>query len=299
MPDRAVSPSADGHVPQHLIIRGSWVYRRGPHLLLLPSLVILSVGFLLPITLLLSRSVFDPNFTLAHYFRLFAVPAYVEIFRFSFATALITTMLTLVLAYPYAYALTLVAPRWRALLIAIVLLPLWTNVLVRCYSWMLILQTKGLLNTALIDWLHLPIQPLPLMFNFVGVIVGMVHYLLPPMVLILFSVMRAIDLSLVRAAEGLGAHPLRAFWRIFVPLCLPGVRAACVLIFILSLGFFVTPALLGGRKDVTIAMVIDTQFTETLNWGFGSARASVRLVITLAGLLIYHSLAERSPAAVR
>jgi putative spermidine/putrescine transport system permease protein len=299
MTNRAVSTSAEGHSPQHLIMRGSWVYRRGPHLLLLLPLVILSVGFLVPITLLLSRSMFDPNFTLAHYLRLFAVPAYVEILRFSFETALITTALTLVLAYPYAYALTLVASRWRALLIAIVLLPLWTNVLVRCYSWMLILQTKGLLNTALIDWLHLPIQPLPLMFNFVGVIVGMVHYLLPPMVLILYSVMRAIDFSLVRAAEGLGAHPLRAFWRIFVPLSLPGVRAACVLIFILSLGFFVTPALLGGRKDVTIAMVIDTQFTETVNWGFGSALASVLLVITLAGLLIYYRLAERSPAAVR
>jgi putative spermidine/putrescine transport system permease protein len=299
MTDPAVSPSAERHSPQHLIIRGSWVYRRGPHLLLLLPLVILSVGFLLPITLLLSRSVFDPTFTLAHYVRLFAVPAYVEIFRFSFGTALITTGLTLVLAYPYAYALTLVAPRWRALLIAIVLLPFWTNVLVRCYSWMLILQTKGLLNTALIDWLHLPIQPLPLMFNFVGVIIGMVHYLLPPMVLILYSVMRAIDLSLVRAAEGLGAHPLRAFWRIFVPLSLPGVRAACLLIFILSLGFFVTPALLGGRADVTIAMVIDTQFTETVNWGFGSALASVLLVITLAGLLIYYRLGERNPAAVR
>jgi putative spermidine/putrescine transport system permease protein len=299
MTDPAVSPPAERHSPQHLIIRGSWVYRRGPHLLLLLPLVILSVGFLLPITLLLSRSVFDPTFTLAHYVRLFVVPAYVEIFRFSFGTALITTGLTLVLAYPYAYALTLVEPRWRALLIAIVLLPFWTNVLVRCYSWMLILQTKGLLNTALIDWLHLPIQPLPLMFNFAGVIIGMVHYLLPPMVLILYSVMRAIDLSLVRAAEGLGAHPLRAFWRIFVPLSLPGVRAACLLIFILSLGFFVTPALLGGRADVTIAMVIDTQFTETVNWGFGSALASVLLVITLAGLLLYYRLGERNPAAVR
>src|SRR5262245_27697347 len=149
MTDRAMSPSAEGHNPQHLATRESWIYHRGPQLLLLPPLVILSVGFLLPITLLLSRSVIDPNFTLEHYLRLLAVPAYVEIFRFSFATALITTAVTLVLAYPYAYALTFVAPRWRALLIAIVLLPMWTNVLVRCYSWMLILQTKGLLNTAL------------------------------------------------------------------------------------------------------------------------------------------------------
>jgi ABC-type spermidine/putrescine transport system permease subunit I len=110
------------------------------------------------------------------------------------------------------------------------------------------------------------------------------------MVLILYSVMRAIDFGLVRAAEGLGASPLRAFWRVFVPLSLPGVRAACVLIFILSLGFFVTPALLGGRRTMTVAMLIDTQFTELVNWGFGSALASVLLAVTAAVLLVYYSL---------
>jgi ABC-type spermidine/putrescine transport system permease subunit I len=155
---------------------------------------------------------------------------------------------------------------------------------------MLILQTKGLLNTALTDWLGLSSQPVPMMFNFVGVTVGMVHYLLPPMVLILYSVMRSIDSGLVRAAEGLGAPPLRAFWRIFIPLSMPGVRAACVLIFVLSLGFFVTPALLGGRRDITVAMLIDAQFTELVNWGFGSALASVLLAVTAVGLLIYYGL---------
>jgi putative spermidine/putrescine transport system permease protein len=287
------------HGPARTSARGSWLYHYGSVLLLLPPLLILLVGFLLPITLLLSRSLFDPAFTLDHYRRLFAVPAYIEILLYSFETALATTALTLALAYPYAYALTLAPPRWRALLISIVLLPFWTNVLVRCYAWMLILQTKGLLNTALIDWLRLPLQPLPLMFNFVGVLVGMVHYVLPPMVLILYSVMKSIDLSLVRAAEGLGAHPTRAFWRVFVPLSMPGVRAACVLIFILSLGFFVTPALLGGRKDVTIAMSIDIQFTELVNWGFGSALASVLLIVTLTGLSLYYRLGERTSAAVR
>jgi putative spermidine/putrescine transport system permease protein len=279
--------------------RGSLLYRHGPVLLLLPPLLILLVGFLLPITLLLSRSLFDPAFTLDHYRRLFTVPAYFAILLYSFETALVTTALTLAFAYPYAYALTLAPPSYRALLISIVMLPFWTNVLVRCYSWMLILQTKGLLNTALIDWFRLPLQPLPLMFNFVGVVVGMVHYVLPPMVLILYSVMKSIDLGLVRAAEGLGAHPMRAFWRVFVPLSMPGVRAACVLIFILSLGFFVTPALLGGRQDVTIAMLIDMQFTELVNWGFGSALASVLLIVTLAGLSLYYRLGERTSAAMR
>lgn len=279
--------------------RGSWAFRHGSALLLAPGLAVLFIGFVVPIAMLLSRSLFDPAFTLEHYRRLVSVPQYIDVIVYSLQLAAITTALTLALSYPYAYVLTIVSPPWRAFLISIVLLPFWTNILVRCYSWMLILQTKGLLNTALVDWMGLFSQPIPLMFNFVGVAVGMVHYLLPPMVLILFSVMKSIDVGLVRAAEGLGAPPLRAFWSVFVPLSMPGVRAACVLIFILSLGFFVTPALLGGRRDITIGMLIDTQFTELVNWGFGSALASALLVVTVAGLLFYYSLAGRYSLPVR
>jgi putative spermidine/putrescine transport system permease protein len=278
---------------------GSWVYRNGPVLLLAPGLAVLLVVFVVPIVVLLSRSLFDPAFTLENYRRLIVVPQYVDIAIYSVRLALITTALTLIVSYPYAYALTIAAPPWPAIMISIVLLPFWTNILVRCYSWMLILQTKGLLNTALVDWLGLFPEPVPMMFNFAGVAVGMVHYLLPPMVLILVSVMKSIDFGLVRAAQGLGATPWRAFWRVFVPLSMSGVRAACVLIFILSLGFFVTPALLGGRQDITIAMLIDTQFNELVNWGFGSALASTLLVVTVAGLLLYYGLAGRSALPVR
>jgi putative spermidine/putrescine transport system permease protein len=268
---------------------------RGALLLLLPGIVLLIAGFLLPITLLLSRSLFDPEFTARHYLRLFAVPQYLDVLGFSLKLSAITTALTLALGYPYAYVLTRASPFWRSVLISIVLLPFWTNILVRCYSWMLILQTKGLLNVALVDWLGIIEQPLPMMYNFIGVLVGMVHYLLPPMVLILFSITRGIDSTLVQAAEGLGAPPARAFWRIFVPLSMPGVRAACVLVFVLSLGFFVTPALLGGPRDVTIAMLIDTQITELVNWGFGSALAVALLVVTIAGLTVYYRILERRP----
>jgi ABC-type spermidine/putrescine transport system permease subunit I len=259
-------------------------------LLVAPGLLFLCVAFVLPIALLLSRSLLDPVFTLDHYRRLLSVPAYAEILAYSFELAAGTTALTVLLGYPYAYAMTLASPAWRAILTGIVLLPFWTNILVRCYSWMLILQTKGLLNTALIDWIGVSAQPLPLMFNSAGVAIGMVHYLLPPMVLILYSVMRSIDFGLVHAAQGLGASPARAFWRVFVPLSMPGLRAATVLIFILALGFFVTPALLGGRGDVTVAMLIDAQFTEVVNWGFGSALAAVLLAITVLGLMLYYGL---------
>ena len=268
--------------------------RAGTALLLLPALLVLAAAFVIPLLLLLSRSLFDPGFTLQHYAKLWTVPAYLDVLVYSFEIAAISTALTLLLGYPYACAITLATPFWRAVLISIVLLPFWTNILVRCYSWMLILQTKGVLNTLLVDWLGLAERPLALVYNPIGVLVGMVHYLLPPMVLILYSVMKAIDLRLVRAGEGLGATPLRAFWRIFVPLSLPGVRAGLVLIFILSLGFFVTPALLGGRRDITIAMLIDTQFTELLNWGFGAALAAVLLVTTLLGLFFYYAALGRA-----
>jgi len=270
--------------------------RSGRALLIAPGLLFLCVAFVLPIALLLSRSLFDPAFTLDHYRRLLSVPAYAQILVYSFQLAVATTALTVILGYPYAYVMTLASPAWRAFLTAVVLLPFWTNILVRCYSWMLILQTKGLLNTALMDWLGVSSQPLPLMYNSVGVAIGMVHYLLPPMVLILYSVMKSIDVGLVRAAEGLGASPARAFWRVFVPLSMPGLRAATVLIFILALGFFVTPALLGGRSDITVAMLIDAQFTEIVNWGFGSALAGVLLAITVFGLLLYYSLLGQRPA---
>lgn len=260
----------------------------GPLLLLAPGLLLLLVAFVVPIALLLSRSLFDPHFSLENYQRLVAVPQYGQVLLYSLKLAALTTGLTLLVAYPYAYVLARSSAVWQAILVSIVLLPFWTNILVRCYSWMLILQTKGLLNTALVDWLGVISQPIPMVFNTVGVVTGMIHYLLPPMVLILFSVMKAIDMSLPRAAQGLGASPFRAFLHVFLPLSMPGVRAACVLIFVLSLGFFVTPALLGGRQDLTIAMLVDVQFMELANWGFGSALASVLLIVTMAGLLLYY-----------
>lgn len=275
-----------------------WALRHGHVLLLAPGLAFLLFVFVGPIVLLLARSLFDPDFTIEHYQRMFAVPEYLEVLTISFEIALVSTVVSLICGYPLAYVLSVASPTWRAVILALVLLPFWTNILVRVYSWMLILQTKGVLNTALVEWFGVLQEPLPLMYNFSGVVIGMVHYLLPPMVLILYSVMRSIDLRLVDAAQGLGAQPWRAFWHVFVPLSMPGVRAATVLVFILGLGFFVTPALLGGRREITIAMLIETNFAELLNWGFGSALAVALLVVTLAGLVVYYWWIGRQSAGL-
>ncbi|MBF8287883.1 MAG: binding-protein-dependent transport system inner rane component, partial [Candidatus Rokubacteria bacterium] len=281
-----------------VVLRRRFARRFGPQLLLLPGLAFLLLVFAGPILMLLSRSLFDPDFTLEHYRRMFEVPEYLHVMWSSFQIAALATALSLAAGYPLAYVLNRASPTWRAVIFTLVLLPFWTNILVRCYAWMLVLQNTGVVNRALVDWLGLLQKPAPLVFNFTGTVIGMVHYLLPPMVLILFSVMRAIDLRLVEAAASLGADPWRGFRRIFLPLSLPGVRGATTLVFILGLGFFVTPALLGGRKEITIAMLIDTQFSEMLAWGFGSALSVALLTVTLFGLTVYYWFLGRDAVRV-
>ncbi len=259
--------------------------RLGTTLLLLPGVAFLALFFLLPVGLILAQSLFDPGFTLRFYAQLFSGPDYLAVLWVSVKIALVTSALSLVLSYPVAYLLVVARPGVRAVMLGFVLLPFWTNLLIRCYAWMLMLQTKGFVNTALVSWLHVLTEPLPLMFNFTGVVIGMVHYLVPINILVLYSVMGTIDLRLVQAAQGLGANPLRAFALVFVPLSLPGVRAASLLIVVIALGFFVTPALLGGRTETTIAMLVNTYFGDVLNWGFGSALAALLLAVAIGGLV--------------
>jgi putative spermidine/putrescine transport system permease protein len=266
--------------------------RFGPVALWLPGVAFMAVFFLLPVGLIAAQSVLDPHFTLKFYEHLATVPEYATVLWISIKIGLISTVFTMLAGYPVAYLLVIAKPGARALMMALILLPFWTNILVRCYAWMLVLQTKGLVNTALIDWFGVMGKPLPLLFNLTGVIIGMVHYLLPIAILTLYAGLKTIDLRLVRAAQGLGANPVRAFFEIFVPLSLPSARATTMLIFVLSLGFYVTPALLGGRTEITIAMLVSTYFSDALNWGFGSALAVLLLAVTLLGLGIYFALEQ-------
>jgi putative spermidine/putrescine transport system permease protein len=274
-----------------------WLVRFGPAALWLPGVAFMTAFFLVPVGWIVAQSVLDPDFTLKFYARLAGAPEYALVLWISVKIGLISTLFTMLAGYPVAYLLVIARPTARALMLAFVLLPFWTNILVRCYAWMLVLQTKGLVNTALIDWFGVIASPLPLLFNLTGVIIGMVHYLLPIAILTLYSGLKTIDLRLVRAAQGLGANPLRAFAAVFLPLSLPTVRATTMLVFVLSLGFYVTPALLGGRTEITVAMLVSTYFSDVLNWGFGAALAVLLLAVTLVGLSIYFAL-ERNHAEV-
>lgn len=255
-------------------------------LLLSPALLFLLVLYAYPLARIFWISVSDPTLSLQHYWRFFSVPIYLKVIGITFQIALLVTAVSLVLGYPTAYLLTTVSSTVRNFMLIMVLLPFWTSLLVRTYAWMAILQREGAINQVL-RGLGLLQEPVQLVYNTIGVTIGMTHVLLPFMILPLYSVMSGIDRSLIRAAQTLGASSGRAFWHVFVPLSLPGVGAGCLLVFISALGFFVTPALLGGPRDTLISQLIAIQVNVSLDWGFASSIAFILLVATFAIYLVY------------
>ena len=253
---------------------------------LLPCMIFLGLVFVYPISFFLLRTFFDPHPSLMHVRHLFADPVFLKVYWITFKISFIVTFICLLLGYPIAYLLSEVSDRTRNLLLILVLIPFWTSLLVRNYAWMVLLGRRGVFNNLLVQ-MGIVDAPLTLLHNTFAVTVGMAQMMTPFMVLALLSVMKGIDRGLVRVAESLGANPFEAFLRIFVPLSLPGVGSGCLLVFIYSLGFFITPALLGGRKDVMISVVIEEQVSTLLNWGFASALSLMLLVATLVFFLVY------------
>jgi putative spermidine/putrescine transport system permease protein len=255
-------------------------------LLVLPAVGFLVVFFLAPLVLMSIRSVTDPvGAGLSNYERFFTQEAYLHVLTNTFWIAFVSTVTCLVVGYPFAYLMTVVPGRVAGLLLIAVLLPFWSSLLVRTFAWQVILRDTGIINTFLID-LGLISEPLTLIRTTGGVILGMSHILLPFMVLPIYAVMRRIDPEYGRAAANLGAPPVSAFLRIFLPLSLPGVVAGSLLVFVLALGFYITPALLGGLRDQMISQVIVQQVQQRLDWGFGTAMSVLLMVITLVILFI-------------
>lgn len=252
-------------------------------LLVSPLVFFLLLVFVAPLVLVLARSLTDPVTGTDNYRDFFASPVYIEVLGNTFRISGLVTLVTLTLGFPYAYLMTLVSPFWRGVMLMAVLIPFWTSLLVRTFAWVLMLGDTGVINqfllsTGLVD------DPVGMIRNQTGVLIGMVQVMLPYAVLPMYATMRSIDRRLVQAAEGLGARPITAFWRVYAPLTLPGVAASCLLVFISSIGFYVTPALLGGPKDMMIGELIVQQLSAVLRWGFASALAVILLVVT--GLLL-------------
>lgn len=262
--------------------------------LVIPGIAFLATAFVLPLVILLSQSVYDEGFTLRYFEMIFTTPSYLTVIWITLKTAVLASAATMLLAYPVSCYLMVAKPATRSLMMALIIIPFWTNILVRCYAWMAILQRRGLVNTFLTDQVGVIDQPIDMVYNLSGVLIGMTHYLLPPAILILYSINHNIDLRLVGAARSLGANSSRAFRHVFLPLSMPGVRAATLLVMILSLGFFVIPALLGGLSDTTLATLINVQFTESVDWHLGAALSMVLLIMTLIGIGVYYQALSKT-----
>ena len=265
--------------------------------LLGPPLAFLLLVFVLPLLRVIWGSVFAPDFTLEFYERMWRTPVYGRVFWITLKISLLTTIFAALLGYPAAYLLATVKPRTRQLLLLCVIVPFFLSVLVRNYVWMILLQRTGLVNRVLTEWGVIR-APLDLMYNELGVLVAMVNMLLPYMIFPILSALLAIPPELRHASASLGAHPAKTFWRVTLPLSLPGVAAGGLLVFIVALGFFITPALLGGPRQMMVSNLIEFSVRQVLNWPFAFALANTLLIGTLLLYAIYiRALEGRMPRA--
>jgi len=272
--------------PRRLLRKAERRQHAAAVLYLVPAGLLFALLYVYPLVLLLLTSLFDPAFTLRHYEYLVARPVYLRILLLTFRVAATVTLVSLLLGYPIAFLLTTAPARRTRLVMALVLLPFWISVLVRNYAWVALLSRTGVVNRVLLAT-GLVAEPIVLMFNPIGVMIGLTYILIPFMIFALYSVMSGIDRELLRAAASLGATPWQGFLRVFLPLSLPGVAAGSLLVFIMGIGSFITPALLGGGRVPMIATLIESQVREVLNWGLGSAIAVVLLLTTLGLYAVY------------
>ncbi len=256
-----------------------------------PLLILLVVFYLYPLVKLFPESLlFEGQFSWEHYDHFFREPLYSRILIRTIRIAVYVTILCFLIGYPVAYFLAgLRSQRICNILMICILLPFFTSILVRSYAWIVLFQTKGLINSFLLS-IGLIEEPLTLLYNEFAVLVGMVHIMLPFMVLPIFSVLRNIDRNLLRAARNLGANSIKAFALITFPLSLPGVGAGVMFTFILSLGFFITPALLGGPKTLMISTLIEQQINRLINWEFAGAISVILLVTTIILVIVFDKI---------
>ncbi|SEE70384.1 putative spermidine/putrescine transport system permease protein/spermidine/putrescine transport system permease protein [Rhizobiales bacterium GAS188] len=248
----------------------------------LPALALVVVTMVVPVGWLfwLSFLADDGSISLVNYQRLIEQPSYGRIFIATFEISALATAICVLVGYPLAYVLSQLPVRIANLCMIGVLMPFWTSILVRTYAWLVLLQRQGLVNSWGIK-LGLWEEPLTLVYNLNGTLIGMVHIMLPFLILPVYGSMRSIDADYMKAAANLGAGPTRAFWQVFFPLSLPGLLAGALIVFILCLGVYVTPAMLGGGKVIMVANRIANDIEIFFNWGAASALGVVLLVLTM------------------
>ncbi|MFI4994947.1 MAG: ABC transporter permease subunit [Hyphomicrobiales bacterium] len=265
-----------------------WWERPGskPVFLLAPTLLFLAVVLATSLFDLARVSLEYPAPTIRQYLRILGDASLMRVLGNTLSLATMVTLMSFILGYPVALTMIRASPRRQRLIALILILPLWTSVLVRSYGWMVVLGRQGVINQLLVN-LGLIAEPLDLLYSRTAVYIGMVHVMLPFMTLPIFSVMKQVDMRLVRAARSLGANRLIALLMIFFPLTLPGVAVGSILVFISSLAFWVTPTLLGGLKEATYVMVIEREVNVSSDWPYAAAMSIILLAITLVILTVY------------
>ncbi|MCG6888077.1 MAG: ABC transporter permease [Gammaproteobacteria bacterium] len=255
--------------------------------LALPSLLAVIAIIVIPVGWLFYLSFIGDNgqLSLEHYQKMIEYKSYLRTFTTTFQVSLLTTLLCILIGYPLAYFLAILPARVAGFFMLAVLLPFWTSLLVRTYAWLVLLQKNGILNdfgmaAGLWD------EPLKLVHNLTGTLIGMAHIMLPFLVLPLYGSMRKIERDMMHAAANLGASPIQAFWKVYFPLSLSGMVAGSLIVFVLCLGFYVTPAVLGGGRVVMVATQITAILENQYNWGAASALGVVLLVATLIILFV-------------
>lgn len=247
-----------------------------------PAVLLFVIAFVIPVLEVLVWSVYDGELTGRHYLTALSAGPYRTILFNTIELSVIVGSACVVIGYPVAYFLVTRPQRQQAVLILLILTPLWVSVLIRTYGWIVVMGREGLINSFLMST-GMADDPLTLLYTRGAVYVAMIQVLLPIAILIMFASMTSINRSLMQAARILGASPARSFYHVFLPLSMGGAVSAGLLTFILSLGFFITPALVGGPRESMIANIIVTQITQTLNWGFGSA---LGVILVVSGFLI-------------
>jgi putative spermidine/putrescine transport system permease protein/mannopine transport system permease protein len=257
--------------------------------MMVPPIGFLGVFLLLPLARVVFSSFARPTWTLANYAKVFDESFYLRSFWYTFEVAFCVTVVCLVIAYPLAYAIANSRGRSQQLMSVLVLLPLWTSVVIRSYAWLILFQRHGPVNSILLalGWID---EPVKILQTSTAVEIGMVHILLPFMILPLVTTMLKVDRTLLQAARVLGARPVKVFTRIYIRLTRPGITAGCALVFITALGFFITPSLLGGAQQSMAAMMIEQAVSVFLNWPLASALSTVLLAMTVSVYLIFAKL---------
>ena len=252
-----------------------------------PSILTIIAVIMIPVSWLFYLSLIGKGgeFSMVNYQKMIEYKSYARVFLTTFEVSLLTTLLCILIGYPLAYFLAQLPQRMAAIFMLTVLLPFWTSLLVRTYAWLVLLQKKGILNDFAIQ-IGLWETPVKLVHNMTGTLIGMAHIMLPFLVLPLYGAMRRIDPDLMHAAANLGAKPVQAFWKVFFPMSLPGMVAGSLIVFVLYLGFYVTPAVLGGGRVVMVATQITAILENQFNWGAASALGVVLLIATLVILYL-------------